>query len=661
VHRSTTRDCVMVLAAILWAAPSAELRSVDASTASAEHVPAVTAERPLRQPNILWISAEDISAGTLGCYGGLARTPRLDALASHGLRFDAAFSAAPVCAPSRCAIITGMMPTTLGALPMRCKATPPRHVVGFPRLLRDNGYYCTNAAKTDYNLAGGFDAGWNDSGPRAHWRRRPEATQPFFAVFNLGVTHESGLFDGRPDQVRDTLPRESWADPAEVIVPPYFPDTPVIRRALADRLDLAAALDRDVGRILDDLESDGLADDTIVFFWGDHGEGIAHGKRVLGEHGLRVPLLVRVPSRFAAHATLADGGPASGFTATLVNLLDLGPTALDLAGLAIPEWMEGRSFLGPSATTGDVVIGVADRMDAAPGFSRSVRDARFRYVRNFLPWLDGDDLPDYAAGVPITGELRRVRDAGGLPPGATWFARTSRPAEELYDVHADPDQLHDLASDPGHHDDVARLRDRLRSWMRTTRDTGIVPEAILRREARHVGSEWDVFHGARAAEAASRYDAVLQAAWAVADPPGWQELVRRLESTDPAERFWAVVGLGWAGSCDPSLHREAAVEALEPALGDPDPVVRIVTARWMSLLSDAAPPAALGVLARAIESADPDERVAALVSVDELGDRGRDLWESVVALDLGKGEEYARRTVERIRGRMVAEDAAGSR
>lgn len=389
------------------------------------------------RPNILWISAEDLSAATIGCYGGTAHTPHLDRLASGGLRFDAAFAAAPVCAPSRSAIIAGMMPTTLGSLPMRCKATPPQRVAGFPRLLRDAGYYCTNNAKTDYSLDRSFDAGWNESSGKAHWQNRPNGTTPFFAVFNLNVTHESGLFGDNPTEVRRTLPPEARREAADVAVPPYYPDTPGIRRSLARRMELAAALDADVGRILADLAADVLADDTIVFFWGDHGEGIPHGKRSLTEHGLRVPLLVHVPERFAARAALPGSQATRGQASSLVSLMDLGPTVLSLAGIGVPKEMEGRPFLGRPAAPRDVVIAARDRMDSAPGFGRSVRDQRFRYVRNFLPWLDGDDLPPYADGVAITGELRAAKKAGSLPPGASWFARTSRPADELYDIAAD--------------------------------------------------------------------------------------------------------------------------------------------------------------------------------------------------------------------------------
>ena len=524
--------------------------------------PVLAAESDSR-PNILWISAEDLSATTLGCYGGAAHTPRLDHLAASGLRFDAAFAAAPVCAPSRSAIITGVMPTTLGSLPMRCKATPPPHVVGFPRLLRDAGYWCTNNSKTDYNFNASFDAGWHQSNAKAHWRNRPQPDQPFFAVFNLTVTHESGLFGDRPEQIRRGLPPAARREPGDVQVPAYYPDTPVIRQALAHRLELAAALDNDVGKIIDTLEADGLADDTIVVFWSDHGEGIPHGKRSLTEHGLRVPLIVHVPEKWRGLAMLPGGRPAVGTTSDLVSLLDLGPTVLSLAGVGRPAWMEGRPFLGPDASSRDVVVAAADRMDTPPGFARSVRDARFRYVRNFLPWLDGDDLPEYAKGVPITNELRAVRAAGGLPPGASWFSRTTRPAEELYDVTVDPDQLHDLAGDPAHQADLERLRAALRSWMRESFDTGILPEPILRAEAQKAGSEWAIFHAGDAAAARDRYDAILDTAWAVADGRDAAFFAERLTSPDAAIRWWAAAGTKWATTREGS-DPTAAIESAEP-------------------------------------------------------------------------------------------------
>ncbi len=633
--------CVVALIMVAWGWRNAS--AADAMPGS-----------PQTRPNVLWISAEDISASTLGCYGGQARTPRIDALAAAGLRFDAAFSASPVCAPSRSGIITGVMPTTLGSLPMRCTATPPSHVVGFPRLLQDAGYFCTNNAKTDYNFPAGFDAGWDASRQRAHWRDRPHRDQPFFAVFNLAVTHESGLFTEKLAAARSTLDARDRRSPDEVRVPPFYPGTPVIREALAARLELAAALDRSVGRLLDQLDADGEAENTVVFFWGDHGEGIPHGKRSLTEHGLRVPLIVRVPEQWAQRARRPDGGAPQGVTGQLVNLIDLGPTVLSLAGVAAPAWMEGHAALGPHATAADVVVAARDRMDSYPGWGRSVRDARYRYVRTSMPWIDGDDLPPYADDVPITGELRRMRAAGKLTAGADWFARASRPVEELYAVVDDPDEVDDRATDPDEAATLHRLRERLWAWMRSTRDTGVLPEALLRREAAVAGSEWGVFHGHEATDQ-TRYDAILKAAWEAGTPSRLEAHRDGLVHHEPAIRYWSVCGTGWS-AVNRGIEADAAIAALKPLLADPEPIVRVVAARW--LVACGATGDGLAALGELIESEDAGVRLAALVEVEQLGLAARPLWERVAAITPRSDERYASDVIVRMQARRAAAGTA---
>jgi len=332
--------------------------------------------------------------------------------------------------------------------------------------------------------------------------------------------------------------------------------------------------------------------------------------------------------------------------------MDLGPTVLQLAGVAIPNGMEGRPFLGPLAAARDVVIAARDRMDTAPGFGRSVRDQRFRYVRNFLPWLDGDDLPPYADGVAITGELRAARKSGSLPPGASWFARTSRPADELYDITADADELVTLAADARHAADLERLRGNLRRWMRETKDTGILPELILRREAEAAGSEWAIFHPQDAADAAAaqkRYESILAVAWDVAENHDAEHFSERLTDTDPAIRSWAVAGTGWAakrGGGDPT-------STLHPLLADPDPTVRIAAANWLvRCATPTAADAALAVLLKEARGDDSEIRLAALITIDQLGDAARTVWPEAAAIEPEKDEEYARRLVQRLRTKL---------
>jgi len=332
--------------------------------------------------------------------------------------------------------------------------------------------------------------------------------------------------------------------------------------------------------------------------------------------------------------------------------MDLGPTVLQLAGVAIPNGMEGRPFLGPLAAARDVVIAARDRMDTAPGFGRSVRDQRFRYIRNFLPWLDGDDLPPYADGVAITGELRAARKAGLLPPGASWFARTSRPADELYDITADADELVTLAADARHAADLERLRGNLRRWMRETKDTGILPELILRREAEAAGSEWAIFHPKDAADAAAaeaRYDTILAVAWDVAENHDAEHFSERLTDTDPAIRFWAVTGTGWAAK-----RGGNPVPALQPLLSDADPAVRIAAANWLVRCgTPTTTDAALAVLLKEAWGDASEIRLAALIVIEQPGDAARPVWPEAAGIEPGKDEEYSRRLVERLRTKLA--------
>jgi uncharacterized sulfatase len=260
--------------------------------------------------------------------------------------------------------------------------------------------------------------------------------------------------------------------------------------------------------------------------------------------------------------------------------------------------------------------------------------------------------------VAITGELRAARQAGTLPPGARWFARTTRPADELYDVITDPYDVHDLAPDPARHGDLERLRGAVRSWMRETFDTGILPEPILRAEARKAGSEWAIFHpagDAAATRARDRFDAILDTAWAAADGRDAALFAPRLVSDDAAVRFWAVAGTGWAAKRSGSDE----TAALRPLLTDADPAVRIASATW--LLRCGTPTAAdqaRETLAAEMSAPDPDVRVAALLAIDDLGESTRPLWPAAAALDLDKEEKYARHTVERIRRRLAGQDPA---
>jgi len=419
-----------------------------------------------RPPNFLWISCEDISPD-LGCYGDdYADTPNLDRLARQGCRYTNALVPFPVCAPTRSAIITGVHPGTLGSMHMRTRnkgyqAVPPAPIKCFTEYLRAAGYYCTNKSKTDYQFDAPFTA-WDQCGKKAHWRNRPKDT-PFFSVINLETTHESKCW-----------PREGEKlvhDPAGVKVPPYYPDTPVVRENLARYYDNITTMDKQAADILADLEKDGLADNTVVFFWSDHGRGLPRCKRWPYDSGLHVPLIIRWPGRIKPATVCSD----------LVNLIDLAPTLLSLAGLAIPDYMQGKILLGKDKSKpGKYVFGGRNRMDFSTNdYIRTARDKRYRYIRNFTPEVPYAQHIDYMERMPIMQQWRRLNAEGKLTGPQKLFFRHTKPPEELYDLEADPYEINNLANSPEHQNTLMRMRHALKQWIEQTHDLGGLDEDEL--------------------------------------------------------------------------------------------------------------------------------------------------------------------------------------
>jgi N-sulfoglucosamine sulfohydrolase len=435
------------------------------------------------RPNILWISLEDISAD-LGCYGDTyAVTPNIDSLAKEGCRFTRAFTHAGVCAPSRSGIITGMHPTTIGTHYMRCKGVPPPHVKCFTEYLRAAGYYCTNDSKTDYNFDVPLTA-WDDNRSGAHWRNRPTKETPFFAVINLTTTHESQirLPEAQLQQRRDSLAPHELHDPAKAPLPPYYPDTPVVRRDMANYYDNLTWTDRRVGQILKDLEKDGLAESTIVFCWGDHGRGLPRHKRWIYDSGIRVPLIVRWPGKVEPGSVRDD----------LVCFLDLAPTMLSLAGSERPNHFQGQVFLGDErASEREYVYAARDRMDETLDIIRAVRDKRFKYIRNYRPDLPYAQPITYMDEMPTIKEWRRLAAEDKLEGPQKIFFRPTKPVEELYDTDADPHEIHNLAGDLKYAGELSRLRAAHEKWREETGDLGLIPEAELMERVRP-GGKWSV-------------------------------------------------------------------------------------------------------------------------------------------------------------------------
>ena len=482
-HPVAPRRILQVLTLIAGLAPA--IATVTAEVRAAPQQPRPQAAgRAASRPNIVWISNEDMSP-RLGAYGDrLARTPVLDRLARESIRFTHAFTTAPVCAPSRAAIITGMYQNAIGAQHMRTTedtvpelpgpylAVPPFYVKAFPEYLRAAGYFTSNRSKTDYQFGVPFTI-WDDLGQAAHWRNRPDPGQPFFSVFNLEITHESRIFPTSPARKGKPL----VTDPKEVPVPPYYPDTPLVREELARVYDNIADMDTQVGEILKQLEDDGLAENTVVFYWSDHGDGVPRSKRSLYDAGLRVPLMIRWPKSLAP--SFAPGSASD----ELVSFIDLAPTTLAAAGVEAPAHLQGRVLVGPKAAPAPrLVFAARDRMDIEYDMMRSARDARFLYIRNFHPELPYAGHIVYRNQSAIMQEWLRLQAEGTLSGPAALWMRTRRPAEELYDTRADPHQIANLAAEPAHRATLERMRAAVSDWMMKIDDQGLVnePEMIQR-------------------------------------------------------------------------------------------------------------------------------------------------------------------------------------
>jgi uncharacterized sulfatase len=424
---------------------------------------------PLRaadKPNIVWIVAEDLSPN-LGCYGDPdAITPNLDKLAAQGARFTRCFTHAPVCAPSRSGLITGVYPTTLGSHHMRSKLTKTPPV--FPEYLRKAGYFVAWPGKTDFN----FDVpkGWVDS--VADWTKNPDVLpkdRPFFAFVNLGVTHESQARATRFQYAKNTarLKPADRHDPAKVKLPPYYPDTWEVRDCVAAYHDNATAMDYQVGDILKTLDDRKLGDNTVVFFFGDHGWGLSRGKRWPYDSGTRAPLLVRWPGKVRPDSVRED----------LVAFLDFAPTVLTIAGAEVPPHLQGQDVFGGKKR--EFAFSARDRMDETFDRIRSVRSERYRYVRNFHPELPYFQWINYMDEMPIMRAWRRLAFDGKLNPTQMLFMSRTKPKEELYDLAADPHEVKNLAESPEHQGVLKEHRAALEKWIVETKDLGEVPENEL--------------------------------------------------------------------------------------------------------------------------------------------------------------------------------------
>ncbi|HPM79376.1 MAG TPA: sulfatase-like hydrolase/transferase [Candidatus Anammoximicrobium sp.] len=552
-----------------------------------------------QRPNVLWITSEDNSP-YLGCYGDpLAQTPNLDRLAAEGLRYRNAFANAPVCSSARTTLITGMVASSLGAHNHRSRVAIPDTFKLYPEYLRAAGYYCTNNSKTDYNIA---NAGkpWDESSNRAHYKNRSPG-QPFFAVFNFTASHESQVAP-KPGKTTFRVP------PEKISLPPYHPDTPDIRRDWANYYDQMTLLDEQVGKCLEELEQAGLADDTIVFYYADHGGALPRGKRNLHDSGTRVPLIVRFPQKWAHLAPAKPGA----WVDDLVSFVDLPVTVFSLCGVPRPRHYEGRAFLGEQkAAPREHVFLFRGRMDERYDTVRAVRDGRFRYVRNYSPhrpWGQHYSYPFQVLPSMRSWHAEFLAGRCNEAQAAYWKPKL---AEEFYQIAGDPFELRNLIAQPQHAADVARLRAALRAEILAARDTGFIPEGMIP----NLAGDKTIYDYAHSD--AYPIERILDLADMASDgkPANLPALIAALDDPHPVVRYWAATG------CLILRDKAAPAKAkLLERLTDDWVDVRVVAAEAVAHVGEQE--AAIKTLGEVLTSGNLHEALAAQNSLDFLREAG---------------------------------------
>lgn len=480
------------------------------------------------RPNILWITSEDNSPDYLGCYGDPhGTTPTIDNLAKNGVLYKHAYSNAAVCGPARTTLITGMYPPSFGGEHMRSQAALPSHIKIYPEYLRDAGYYTTNNSKQDYNIDQDTP-GWDESSRNAHWKNRP-AGKPFFAIFNTTVTHESSLH-----------PRKNTLGPGapidEVRVPAYLPDTRLAREHIANYYTRIQEMDQFVAKQLKDLKDAGLAEDTIVFYYSDHGGIMPRSKRFIYDSGTHVPLVIHFPKKWA-HLSPHKAGTQ---TEERVGFVDFAPTLLSLIGAEIPDHMQGRAFLGEKRSPApEYAYTFRARADERIDFKRGVTDGKFNYIRNYLAYLPTGQHVNYLWENPVAPQLENLFLQGKATAAQSAFFLPA-PVEELFDLEADPDEVNNLAGDPKYREVLLSMRKANRVHLLKTRDTGFIPEALLIEWSR--GSGKTPYHIARddtqypLAEIMDVADALLDNG-----EKALPKLTRLLGNKNPLIQYWALI------------------------------------------------------------------------------------------------------------------------
>ncbi len=582
------------------------------------------------RPNILWIVSED-NTTLLGCYGDkIATTPNIDNFAKQSILFKNAFCTAPVCAPSRSTLITGMYPTTMGTENMRSTYPIPNFIQFFPKYLRQAGYYTTNNAKKDYNTVDQLDA-WDESSNKATYKNRKPG-QPFFAVFNINTSHESSLH-----KYLNNLRH----NPNNINIPAYQPATSEMKHDWAQYYDKLEDMDKEVGGFLKELDDAGLTENTIVFYYGDNGGVLPRSKRFMYESGLHVPLIIRVPKKYPGLTSIEAGAQ----TDRIVTFVDFAPTVLSLAGIKIPEYFQGKAFMGnQQVNERNYGFSFRGRMDERIDLVRSVRDKKYRYIRNYYPNKIYAQYIEYLWNAPSMKSWDSAYRTGQLNDVQSRFFKT-KPVEELYDCQKDPDNIHNLAGEKEYNEVLERMRKANQEWLIDSKDAGFIPEARKEGlsktttiyEYTHSG-RYDVEEIMSTAEMASSENS-----------KNLDALIKKLKDKDPDIRYWAATGCTILGK-----KALPARKNLEGLLTDNELSVQIAAAEALYHLGENKK--AISVLIKALKSDNVMARVQAL-NVLESTDKqdavvARNDLQSIIAQNLA---EYDVRAAKRLLSELPGE------
>ena len=578
--------------ATVWSAFFATVLAFSASFAQQAHA----ADRP----NVVWIVSEDNSHHYLQHFfkdGALA--PNIEAMATHGVTFDHAFSNAPVCSVARSTLASGCLGPRIGTQFHRkhTMATLPDGLRMFSEVLRDAGYYTSNNSKTDYNATPSKEA-WDESSRTASWRKRKNDDQPFFHMESHGQSHESSLHFSQ--QIFEN--EKTTTDPASVKLADYFPNTEKFRYTHARYHDRIGVIDGIVGNTIAKLKEDGLLEDTFVFYFGDHGGVLPRGKGYIYESGLHVPLVVRVPSKWKHLVDRKNGSRAKGF----VSFIDFGPTVLNLASVKVPGQMDGVPFLGEGISATEVEardesFGYADRFDEKYEFIRSLRKGKYQYIRYFQPYLPDGLQNNYRYRMLAFTEWRELFKAGKLSGPQIQFFQ-GKPVEQLFDTQTDPHEVNNLANDPKHADVLKDLRGRLASQLRALPDLSFYPESKLvsiMNDPVGFGQQ----HKAEIAQMADVHDLALLP-FSEAKP----KLSAALKSDNVWLRYSAAMTCSAIGQEAVSLAEEVA-----PLIHDKSLVVRIRATEFLGLVNKINPQPLLAEIVS--RTANPVEAGEALNSI----------------------------------------------